>query len=63
MLRCIWGWQGVSVLRGQKGYRLHKGVLELLGGVGAIKGIRACRGVRGVLGLAVSVGTHGPEGV
>ena len=45
-----WCWQGVLVLRGQKGI----GILELLGGVGAIRGHQGVsgiiRGVKGVLG-------------
>ena len=54
---CSGGWQGVYVLRNQKGYRWLKGVLGLLGGVDRLLGHQGCIG-----GLTVSVGTWGQKG-
>ena len=51
-----WGWQGLSVIRDQKG-------IGVPGALGAPRGCRAIMGVRGILGLTGTLGSQGTEGV
>ena len=52
-----WGWKELYVLRGQKGYSRHSGLLRSVGSVkGQFGGVRGHEGCRGVFGVASGLG-------